>query len=462
MDNQLENLYLLSELLIGEGYQVKKAISGSMALMIAAAEQPDLILLDVSMPEMDGYEVCQKLKSTESTQDIPIIFVSALNDVLDKARAFAVGGADYISKPFHMEEVLMRVKHQLILSQQQQQLKQAEAKYRSMFENATEGIFQISPDGRYLSANPALAMLLGYDSAADLITNLTDISQQLYVQPGRREELSVYLHQYGHISGAESEVTCKDGTRIWISENIREVRDKTNRLIYYEGTVQDVTDRHSMEVELRRERRQAEQLLTNILPYKIARRLKMGPQTIADHYEEVTVLFADLVDFTAVSAQIPPSDLVKMLNRIFSAFDQLAEQYGIEKIKTIGDAYMVAAGLPIPMANHAAAMAKMALEMQQEIRHFYHPNGNPFQLRIGINSGSVIAGVIGIKKFIYDLWGDTVNIASRMESTGEAGKIQVTAQTYEYLKDHFKFERRGEIPIKGRGNMVTYWLISSL
>ena len=152
--------------------------------------------------------------------------------------------------------------------------------------------------------------------------------------------------------------------------------------------------------------------------------------------------------------------LVKLLNEIFSTFDRLAEKYGLEKIKTIGDAYMAAAGLPTPRPDHIDAVASMALDMQSAIRQFQRPDGTAFQLRIGISTGPVIAGVIGVRKFAYDLWGDTVNLASRMESTGIPERIQVTPEVYERLKHHYHFESRGTVFVKGQGNVETYWLLS--
>jgi len=206
-------------------------------------------------------------------------------------------------------------------------------------------------------------------------------------------------------------------------------------------------------------RRQSEQLLLKILPSPIADRLKQGNQTIADSFAQVTVLFADIVNFTALSANLSPRDLVALLNEIFSTFDALAEKHDLEKIKTIGDAYMVVGGLPDPRDDHAAAVGEMALDMQQAIANFKcRHHDQPFDMRIGINTGPVVAGVIGTKKFLYDLWGDTVNIASRMESQGERGKIQVTEPTYLALQDDFEFEPRGIITVKGRGDMMTYWL----
>jgi class 3 adenylate cyclase len=210
---------------------------------------------------------------------------------------------------------------------------------------------------------------------------------------------------------------------------------------------------------LRAERDKSERLLLNVLPASIAARLKQTDDVIADAFSEVTVLFADIVDFTRRSERSAPEQVVQMLNELFSVFDQLAQRHGLEKIKTIGDAYMVAGGLPSPRPDHAEAVAEMALAMLSEVARFFDPNGQPLTVRIGIDTGPVVAGVIGKNKFSYDLWGDTVNTASRMESSGVAGCIQVTARTWKRLRDGYRLERRGPIPVKGKGEMVTYFLL---
>jgi sensor domain CHASE-containing protein/class 3 adenylate cyclase len=211
--------------------------------------------------------------------------------------------------------------------------------------------------------------------------------------------------------------------------------------------------------ELSAEREKADQLLLNVLPHPIADRLKNKQSTIADSFAEATVLFADIVGFTAMASHTSPVELVSLLNQIFSAFDRLAELHGLEKIKTIGDAYMVVGGIPVHREDHVESVAQMALDMQEAISLFNQEKNSEFTMRIGISTGPVVAGVIGIKKFIYDLWGDTVNIASRMESHGLPGCIQVTAATYERLKDKFKLEKRGVIQVKGKGEMTTYLLL---
>ncbi|MEG4404796.1 adenylate/guanylate cyclase domain-containing protein [Microcoleus sp. MON2_D5] len=656
VDDMPDNLRLLSTMLTSYGYHVRKAINGHLALQGAQISPPDLILLDINMPQMNGYEVCEQLKLSEKTKDIPVIFISALDDVLEKVKAFQVGGVDYITKPFQVEEVLARVQNQLSLRSLQSKLqlqatelhdrnsrlqeeiaerqraeesirfllettraigeavdfhsalevilhhvgetigwdvgeawipdaegtvlqsargwyasnpsmesfrkqseqltfarniglpgriwaskqpewvediskgyphffrsqialelgfkagfgvpilvgdevlavlvffkissggkdarfidvfnavgtqlgsliqrKQAEEllriaqeKYHSIVENAMEGIFQSTPSGGYLSANPALAKLYGYESPEELMSDIKNIAQQLYVDQERRLEFVAAMDADNAVLGFESMVCRKDGRRIWVSENVRAVRDAKGELIYYEGTVSDITERKLAQEALKVQQEQSEKLLLNILPKPIAERLKAEQSTIADSFAQVSVLFADIVGFTELSARMSPTELVKRLNVIFSHFDQLAEKYGVEKIKTIGDAYMVVGGLPTPRQDHAEAIAQMALGMQAKIAKLCAETGEKLAIRVGINSGPVVAGVIGVSKFTYDLWGDTVNVAARMEATGFAGRIQVTDVTYDLLKDKYLFERRGVIPVKGKGNMMTYWLL---
>ncbi len=210
--------------------------------------------------------------------------------------------------------------------------------------------------------------------------------------------------------------------------------------------------------QLSKEQEKSERLLLNILPESIAEQLKQGHSNIADGFAEVTILFADIVNFTQLSERVSPTELLKFLNEIFTGFDRLTEQHGLEKIKTIGDAYMVVGGIPIPRSDHAEAVAEMALDMQQEVARFNAKHSTALSIRIGINTGPVVAGVIGTKKFIYDLWGDAVNTASRMESHGLPGYIQVTESTYERLRDKYLFKERGVIDVKGKGEMTTYLL----
>jgi adenylate cyclase len=451
IDDDGEVVHLLTQWLTRQGYNVQAVATGQAALELLANHTPDLILLDMVLPDTDGYALCQHIKANPLTQDIPVICLTSLVGAKEQAQAFQLGASDYITKPCSSEEVLARVNNQLRLAQQRQQLSHqnalltqevreriqmeqalttAEMNYRSVFENSTVGIFKSSAAGQYLSVNPSMARMYGYDSPTDMLAMTENISRFIYRQPKRWDELKVYLNRYEKITDAESEVRHQNGSTFWVSEDIWKVWDKAGNFLYYEGIAHDISERRKMETELRQQRQQADRLLVNILPYQIAQRLKLGTRTIAESFNEVSVLFADLVDFTAASGDMTPRQLVKILNEIFSIFDQLAEFYQLEKIKTIGDAYMVAGGIPMAKPDHNEAIAQFALDILEAIKGFTRPDGSPFQLRIGINTGPVVAGVIGQRKFAYDLWGDTVNIASRMEATGEGQKIQVTPGLY--------------------------------
>jgi class 3 adenylate cyclase len=221
-------------------------------------------------------------------------------------------------------------------------------------------------------------------------------------------------------------------------------------------------DREREMVEaLRIEKERSEQLLLNILPKEIVARLNGGETVIADQMSNVTILFSDLVGFTKLSSRLSAADLVRLMNKLFSEFDRLALGLGIEKIKTIGDAYMLVGGLPEPRADHAHAVANMALAMIEVVERISRELTTPLQMRIGIHSGDVVAGVIGTHKFAYDIWGDAVNIASRMESHSLPNRIQVSAATHRHLHESFQLEAHGYVDIKGKGPMETYFLLGS-
>jgi class 3 adenylate cyclase len=211
---------------------------------------------------------------------------------------------------------------------------------------------------------------------------------------------------------------------------------------------------------IQEQRDQADKLLYNVLPEEIAERLKRKHATIAEAVESASVLFADIVNFTPISARFGPLEVVEMLNDLFSRFDELVDKYGVEKIQVAGDGYSVAAGVPVPRPDHATVLARLALDMLECVHTGNFLEGkHPIEIRIGLNSGSLIAGVIGRKKYFYALWGDMVNTASRMESHGESGKIQITRATYELIKDEFECEYVGEIDVKGKGKMEAWYLI---
>jgi guanylate cyclase len=223
-------------------------------------------------------------------------------------------------------------------------------------------------------------------------------------------------------------------------------------LLYFVG------EREKMKTALEAEHARSESLLLNVLPAPVAERLKRSEAVIADGFEDVTVLFADIVGFTPLSASLTPNEVVTLLNALFTAFDRLVDGCGLEKIKTIGDAYMVAAGVPVPRADHAEAIADLALAMRVELARLRQEIDAPIDIRIGIDSGPAVAGVIGKRKFIYDLWGDTVNTASRMESHGLPGEVHLTDRAANAVKQSHRLRDRGVIDVKGKGPMRTYFL----
>lgn len=669
IDDTPNNLRILSAMLTKQGYEVRSVINGRMALIAAQTAPPDLILLDINMPQMDGYEVCKHLKVLEQTRDIPVIFISALTEAVDKVQAFAVGGVDYIEKPFQFEEVLVRVANQLtrrklenqlkeknerlqqeirereraeeeiqllltvtqaiskvpdfysalevalsqvceatdwsfgeawipnsegtalecssawycrrlgqeevivsalnrfrqfsegliirpneglpgrvweqgkpewipdvsvqsnaiflrdkiaqetglkagfgvpilisstsltqpqaqdkvlavlvffMLESRQQdqrlvelvaavaaqlgtliQQKQAEAALRDkeeylrlIIDNIPQQIFWKDTNSVFVGCNKNWAEAAALDSPESVVgkTDYELLPNSEIADYYRAQDRRIMETDTAELHIIETKRKTSKGQTIWLDVNKIPIHDSKGNVIGILGVLEDITQRQQSQEALRVEQEKSERLLLNILPKAIAEQLKQDSSAIAEQFNEVTIMFADIVDFTPLASLMSPTKLVNLLNEIFSTFDQLAEQHGLEKIKTIGDAYMVVGGLPTVQPNHAEAVAAMALDMQRKIARFKRDDGEPFRLRIGINTGSVVAGVIGIKKFIYDLWGDAVNIASRMEAQGNAGKIQVTAATYEYLKDKYLFEKRGAILIKGKGEMITYWL----
>ncbi|NES24231.1 MAG: response regulator [Symploca sp. SIO3E6] len=330
------------------------------------------------------------------------------------------------------------------------QQKQTEAELRALFAAMTDLVMVLDAQGYHLKIAPTNPDLLKKPAEELIGKTLHDIFE--------RTQANIFIHHIWDALNNRQTVNCEyslniEGTELWFGARISPISEDT--VIW---VARDITARKQAEFELRMAQQKSENLLLNILPKKIVEQLQQNTSAIAEQFDDVTILFADIVGFTPLSARMTPIELVNLLNQIFSSFDQLTQRHGLEKIKTIGDAYMAAAGLPVPKDDHAEAIADMALDMQQTISQFHGNEGEMFQIRIGIHTGPVVAGVIGTQKFIYDLWGDTVNVASRMESQGEPGKIQLTATTYKRLQDKYLLEERGLIEVKGRGTMTTYWL----
>jgi adenylate cyclase len=330
VDDNASNRDLLSRRLQREGYRVTSAEGGAAALAMIAAEGFDLVLLDLMMPGMSGFEVLSRLKADRNTRHIPVIMISALDELDSTVRCIEAGAEDYLPKPF----------------------------------------------------NPILL----------------------------RARIGACLQK--------------------------------KRLLD----------------ELHAEKERSEALLLNILPRTIVERMRRGETVIADRVAAATILFADLVDFTSLADRFSPEETVALLGDIFSRFDALAGRHGLEKIKTTGDGYMLAGGLPEDRPDHAVAVAKMALAMLDAVETAGRTAGEPLQLRIGLNTGALIAGVLGTHKFVYDVWGDTVNTAKRMESYGLPGHVHVSAATRQALGDAFRLEPRGLLDVKGKGPMETYFV----
>ncbi|TAG52287.1 MAG: PAS domain-containing protein [Oscillatoriales cyanobacterium] len=340
------------------------------------------------------------------------------------------------------------------LKRAQLRQKQVEAKLRSsdeqivnFLEGMSDAFFALDPQWRFTYVNYKAAQFLQREPEELFGKNFweeyPDLVNSVFYKESHEavsKQVGVTFDKYYH------------PLKVWLE--VRAFPSHDGISVFFH----DITKRKQMESALRKEQKKTDSLLLNILPEAIADRLKHEPGVIADKFEKATILFADLVNFTQISTTMSATKLVYLLNEIFSTFDQLTDKHGLEKIKTIGDAYMVVGGIPIERPDHAEAIAEMALDMLAAIQELNVKLDSNFDIRIGINSGPVVAGVIGTKKFIYDLWGNAVNTASRMESHGIPGSIQVSIYTYELLRDKYEFEERGLIEIKGKGEMRTYFM----
>lgn len=409
--------------------------------------------------DMANDDICPRFIQVEETQLHAAFGFPILNDnkILGVMIFFC---REVLFKDEDLLQMMVSIGSQIAQFLQRKQaesaLLESEEKYRDLFENANDLIQSVNPYGRFLYVNRAWKETLGYSESDIKKMSVFDI-----VHPDHRmrcRDIFYRVMSSGNFEQLQAAFMTKNGQTIFLEGNVNckfvEGKPAATRAIF-----RDVTARISAEKALRHQQEQTERLLLNILPASIANRLKEGAGTIAENFDDVTVLFADIVGFTQIAASVSATTLVSLLNQIFSVFDRLSLKYGLEKIKTIGDAYMVVGGLPKRCSNHPQVVALMALDMQAAIATFNQRNNLNLNVRIGIHTGSVVAGVIGLRKFTYDLWGNTVNIASRMESHGLSGKIQVTVDTYKRLCDEFILEPRGEIFVKGKGKMTTYLLI---
>ena len=348
----------------------------------------------------------------------------------------------------------------------ERKLRESEERVRLLLDSTGEGIYGIDLEGNCTFANPACVRLLGFGSDAELLgRNMHELVH--HTRPNGdaypMTECRIYrAFRQGEGVHVDDEVMFRaDGSSFpaeyWSYPLIRDEFPVGSVLTFL-----DITERRKTEAQLRAEHARSERLLLNVLPAEIARQLKNSPgKRIADQFE-VTVMFADVVGFTPLSARLGPDETVELLNEVFTAFDRLAERHDVEKIRTIGDGYMVAAGAPVPRDDHCDAIAGMALDMLEWIRTRRTEDSLRLQIRIGINSGDAVGAVVGTNKFHYDLWGDAVNLASRMEDLGEPGKIHVAEGAWKLLNSAYEFEERGMMDVKGMGKLPTWFLTGRL
>ncbi len=341
---------------------------------------------------------------------------------------------------------------------------------RLLLQSTGEGLYGFDLSGNCTFANPACVKLLGFESDQDLLgRNMHELVH--HTRPDGSaypvEECQIYraLQVRSGVHVDDEVMFRSDGTSFpaeyWSYPMFRD-----GELVGCVLTFVDITERKRIEAELARQREELEEqkarselLLLNILPESVADELKAGAAIIADDVSEVTVVFADIVNFTPLTTRVGPDELVALLDRVFSAFDDMAKRLGLEKIKTIGDAYMAVAGVPETRVDHAEAAADMALAMMDEFKQHCGHEFQDLELRVGMHSGPVVAGVIGKSKFSYDIWGDTVNVASRMESSGVPGRIQVTERLGDQLRERYELEPRGLVAVRGKGEMETHFLV---
>jgi len=455
------------------GHQVLLAQDPSEAMhMLHDHTSLQVAILDWVLPEMNGLELAALIRRTFDRY-IYLIMLTAKDGTDVMLEALESGVDDYMAKPFTPRELYARINVGRRIVNLENRLRENLLLMewsKKEWEATTDALSQL--------------VCLVDEEAIVLRTNAISVEWGIAAP---NEDL--YGFPLSEILERQFPMFAAQFNRLWTvtvprlrqgdSFEFESVSPQTDRYFHVQChpvsqsrgdsfaaiTIHDITERKKLAMELQEanyqlemEHQKSEGLLLNILPEAIAERLKSGEGNIAESFDNVTVLFADIVGFTQLSAATPPGELVTMLNDIFSAFDFLAEQHNLEKIKTIGDSYMVVGGVPTPQDDHAHAIMAMAMDMLAAIEDFNRRYRQSLSIRIGIASGPVVAGVIGAKKFVYDLWGDTVNTASRMESHGVPGQIHISQSTFELLQDDFAFESRGVIEVKGKGQVETYFL----
>ena len=471
IDDTPENLRLLSSALTQQGYAVRNAINGALALSRAQAIRPDLILLDVMMPGMDGYEVCRRLKDDVQTRDIPIIFISALDSAIDKVKSFSVGGVDYITKPFQIEEVLARIEHQLRiwnlqrrledqnirLEQEIQDRQKSDERYQKLFDSATDGLFRSSPNGHFLSANLTLCQLLGYESMELMLNDIENVAN-LYIEPGRRSVFLSQIKQKEFIEDFESQIRRRDGDLVWISETVRTIRGVSGELLYYEGSVKNITESKNALLDRQHRRQQMRQLLLSLFPKTIAKQMIRKGHSSIEQSGIGVALWVDLGALIQVWMNQSNGEFIGGINQILTQCEQLAEGYDIEHTRLMGQYYLAVVGVPTTKPEPAIRLANLALSIQQVMRQLPPGLNDPEFLRMGLHDGALVAGVVGDRRLSYEVWGEAVNGAHQLCDSGLPGRIQLSERVFQSLKLTHRIEetrKTGTFEMRGRS---MYWL----
>lgn len=331
-----------------------------------------------------------------------------------------------------------------------------EIDYRSFYENSPDMLFSVdAKTGNIVECNRTLLTNLGYTKEEVLQKHITEMYHP--DESSRVIENYLSFKTVGKLLYSEFKALKKDGSTIDITLKNTPVCDEAGNILYSNAAWRDVSEIIELQRIITLEKEKSEKLLSNMLPEAIVPRLK-NEEVVADYHESASVLFIDMVDSTRIFGELSPKETVAWLNEAFSLFDQVIENYDAEKIRTIGDSYMVAAGVPTPSSTHANTLAALALEMIVGLENFNSGNRNKMYFRFGMHSGPLVAGVIGNMRCQYDLWGDTVNIAARLEATGEHGKLHISSATHDLIKDNFVCTPRGNLNLKGIGEMETWYV----
>lgn len=501
-DDEKISLHLLEKYLLIENnnYSITKAFDGKQAFDQALKFLPDLILLDWNMPLMNGEEVLRKLKSQPSTRNIPVIIVSAAISDIELEKAIDAGAFDFVRKPIKRLDLKARINNALILHEalndiefQKQRIDTHidELNKLSLIVKETDNsVLIISPEGEIEWANEGFKRMYGLsleefssrygnniyeasfskDTIRNKIEELLETSKSVsyisYIQ-GFNAIVDKWIHttltpifddnqEIDKIVAIETDITNSKRYELNLEKKNKEMLELTDKL-------QKTNDElHLQKNLIQEERQKTDELLESILPHHVASQLKTIGYARPRDYRRATIMFTDFKGFTKSCEHLKPDEIVKFLHGYFTVFDDIVVEHFIEKIKTIGDAYMCVGGIPLRNRSNPFDVTIAALKVQNYMTNLdkYDPDGElpRWNIRLGIHTGSLTAGVVGKIKFAYDVWGDSVNIASRMESNGEVGRVNISGSTYKYIKEFFECEYRGEIDMKNRGKMAMYFV----